>query len=268
MHFSLAGMRIGELFRFELLAGQQPGPICIPAGVIRVELMLEGFAWLDMKSSSRRVDPGMMILNQEGDQTLYHASDKYGYQCLALNILLNGEERLEGLPRIAYWTDGAEMARAFARRCQEYFANPRFDQGVLVDMILGEVFFQVNAMSYRSSMQAVPNALQVGLEYLERNFRDNPSLEDLARVCGYSRSRIHELFNRHLGVSPFQYLQDLKVRRAKRLLLQTRWSVKWIASDCGFGTAARFSTAFRDVVGSSPREYRKLHQELKGAVAR
>ena len=87
---------------------------------------------------------------------------------------------------------------------------------------------------------------------------DRPhSLESLAEVANMSRSvfarRFHEGFER----TPMDYLRDVRLRRAARLLHRAELSVGDVASKVGFASRSHFSRAFRDHFGCAPAEFRE-----------
>jgi len=81
------------------------------------------------------------------------------------------------------------------------------------------------------------------------------SLEELARVCGMSRSAFANGFRDAVGVTPAAYLQRWRVGLAQKALLQGK-SLKLIAQDVGYGSEAALSRAFKAQSGKSPREWR------------
>ncbi|MBK1880650.1 helix-turn-helix transcriptional regulator [Pelagicoccus mobilis] len=262
MAFSIENYRIEELFRFEMERGGQPYCIGIPAGVVRVEVMLEGGGWILHEDRSVRVDPGMMIMNQAGDETIYRAYPETGYVCLACNIRLgDGVERIE-IPRFCRWSESVEHAKSFTERSIYLFGLPGYDQRTLVNRVLGEVFFHVEESTYREERDTTPLPMKLALEYLEAHFMEGVTLPMLAQVSGYSRSRFHELFTETFGSTPQQYQMDLKMRQAKRLILQSTHPIKWIAAECGFSSASSFSTTFSKEVGMGPNEFRREKGQL------
>lgn len=84
-----------------------------------------------------------------------------------------------------------------------------------------------------------------------------PSLEtlvDRSCRCGEHLSRT---FKKYLGVTPSQYLKDLKLKRAAGLLRSTNYPVKEIAWLCGYNNANYFHKQFRQFCGQTPADFRK-----------
>ncbi|MCZ7644318.1 MAG: helix-turn-helix transcriptional regulator [Planctomycetota bacterium] len=91
---------------------------------------------------------------------------------------------------------------------------------------------------------------------MHANYRAGQSLEGIAEQVGLSVTHLHRLFVAELGQPPMQYLRQYRLRRAAEWLAQTERPVGEIAQGVGFGSAERFSKAFREYFKQSPRHYR------------
>ncbi|MEU1126020.1 AraC family transcriptional regulator [Streptomyces sp. NPDC005899] len=79
----------------------------------------------------------------------------------------------------------------------------------------------------------------------------------LARVAHVSPAHFARTFRATFGESPHRYLQRRRVERAMYLLRETGRSVTEICYEVGFGSTGTFSRTFSDIVGRSPRAYRR-----------
>ena len=98
--------------------------------------------------------------------------------------------------------------------------------------------------------------------YIECNL-SNPELTiaNISEAAGFSEVHFRKLFKIYYGVSPKQYVQNLRLGRAKKLLESTNDPISKIAGSCGFSTIFYFSKLFKDKVGCSPYEYRERHRK-------
>lgn len=94
------------------------------------------------------------------------------------------------------------------------------------------------------------------LELISRNLAHPPDITQMARAYGLSTSRFHATFKSVMGVSPGRYLQDLRLLRARHLLLAGDLPVKAVAAETGFDDVFHFSQLFRKRCGISPSAYR------------
>lgn len=83
------------------------------------------------------------------------------------------------------------------------------------------------------------------------------TLQELARRCGLSRSRLAELFRRQVGVAPLAFLETQRLRRARELLQHTSLGLAEIAEKTGFSSPYYFSLRFKKHFGINPRDYRR-----------
>jgi len=93
-------------------------------------------------------------------------------------------------------------------------------------------------------------------DWLSRNFRDAPSVGELAKFCGLSRSRFAELFHLHTGQTVGEFSEKQRLDRAVHLLRYTSMSVTEIADQLGYSSLFYFSLRFKRALGWSPRAYR------------
>ncbi len=90
------------------------------------------------------------------------------------------------------------------------------------------------------------------IELMEANISEPLSLVELARFAGLSRRQIERLFRRTMGRSPARYYLELRLDRARHLLLQSNLPVVEVAVACGFVSASHFSKCYREFYGRSP----------------
>ncbi len=92
---------------------------------------------------------------------------------------------------------------------------------------------------------------------MEANIEEPLSLEELARMTEVSQRQLQRLFRRNLGVTPAQYYVNMRLRRARELLLQTDMAIMNITVACGFRSPCHFSKSYRSVFGHSPSHERR-----------
>ncbi len=100
-----------------------------------------------------------------------------------------------------------------------------------------------------------PKLIQV-IQLMEQNLEEPLSRQELAEAAGLSSRQMERLFAKYLHRSPARYYVELRLNRARLLLLQTNMSVIDIALACGFVSASHFSKCYRDFFGKTPRRER------------
>jgi AraC-like DNA-binding protein len=98
--------------------------------------------------------------------------------------------------------------------------------------------------------------LKEALVYLQKNFNRDISLEEIAREMGFSPNYFSGLFKKHTGVSLFEYLNKIRVEKAKQLLRNPRYRIKEISDLIGYNSPYYFSQIFKQFTRVSPEKYR------------
>lgn len=93
--------------------------------------------------------------------------------------------------------------------------------------------------------------------YIRANYAEPLTLAQMMEGVPVSRGWFLRLFRRYMGTTPYNYLTNTRITRAKELLVVTERSVSEIAQSVGFEDANNFSTRFSSAVGQSPTQYRK-----------
>jgi transcriptional regulator GlxA family with amidase domain len=99
--------------------------------------------------------------------------------------------------------------------------------------------------------------IQVVVIEIESNSHEQIAIEDLARLVNLSPSRLAHLFKGEMEVSIQQYLTQLRLAKAKSQLESGFLSIKEIAASVGFSSVTRFVVCFKNLVGTTPAQYRK-----------
>lgn len=95
------------------------------------------------------------------------------------------------------------------------------------------------------------------LEYIETNLDRKITLSDLAGITGVGKFYFCRLFKYSLNLSPYQYVLQQRIKRAKKLLKYSDLPICDIALECGFSSQSHLTKHFRTQVRISPMSYRK-----------
>lgn len=123
------------------------------------------------------------------------------------------------------------------------------------------LFFDYLTQSARSEKLVSTNRMsdyyiKEAINYIEQNFQNNITIEDIARVCGINRSYFGKIFKSATGRSPQEFLMGYRMVKATELLKLTSLSIADIGSAVGYENQLHFSRAFKNIYGVSPREWR------------
>ena len=107
--------------------------------------------------------------------------------------------------------------------------------------------------------QLSADKLQQAIDYIQSNLAEDISLESIANELGISRYYFCRLFKKSMGISPYQYLIQSRIERAKELLLQPHISISDVALKVGFSSQSHFTKYFKKVVGITPKEFENFY---------
>ncbi len=121
-----------------------------------------------------------------------------------------------------------------------------------------EHFFNDILLTAKTEATAVcDNSLRRIYEYMTQHFEEELSLAYLAEIYGYSVQTLIVNFKKHYGKTPMKYITDLRISKAKELLLNTTASVAQVAEMCGYENVYYFSNTFKKETGISPLKFRQ-----------
>jgi transcriptional regulator GlxA family with amidase domain len=115
--------------------------------------------------------------------------------------------------------------------------------------------------------QYIPLRAQLGVSHrglirvaqlMQQHIEKPLSLEAIAKSSGLSRRQIERLFKRDLNCMPKRYYLEMRLRRARELLLQTALPIMDITAACGFQSPPHFSKCYRNQFGHPPSAERKV----------
>lgn len=99
------------------------------------------------------------------------------------------------------------------------------------------------------------------MDYIAQHYKEKIKINEIADYIGVNRSYLTSSFKKMIGCSPQEYLVNLRMEKAKTMLLKTDMPIYAIASEVGYTDQLAFSKIFKQHYGTSPRAYRELITE-------
>lgn len=157
---------------------------------------------------------------------------------------------------IAQATGGISQADLHFRQVCNKIASASDRQCVLDSFLLlfDEIIFHLQ----RLSMNRTAYTMQYALEIMQRDYADSElNLQLLAQRLNISQSYLGRQFHEYTGKTVTEYLNDIRMEKAKELLIQNSdRSVQQIAADVGFSNPGYFATKFKKYFSISPTSFR------------
>lgn len=99
--------------------------------------------------------------------------------------------------------------------------------------------------------------------FISKNYMDELRLPELASLAGMSNSAFSRFFKLHTGRNISEYIIDLRLGYAARMLVDTAKSISEIGFDCGFNNLSNFNRIFKKKKGCSPSEFRESYHKTR-----
>jgi len=181
------------------------------------------------------------------------------------NICLLLKESERGL----YFTHGGELGPVI-----EKFRELPFKEGLEQLLLLYDILNQLAAdCSYtyiasekyknKEDKYEEKEAIKKIIKYVNNHYQDQLSLKSIANEVGMNESSLCRYFKNTTGRRLFDYICELRINYATKLLINTNVSIKRIAYDCGYNHISYFNKQFKSLKNSTPGQFRKLYKREK-----
>ena len=144
------------------------------------------------------------------------------------------------------------------RECFEYIVNNYTIDPERTLASLGRLYTILSKAlpDIEKSEEKIDRRISSALEYIERNYREGISVDDIARAANMSTSRFYPHFKCEMGQTPIDYLNHVRVGRAIVLMYDRSLSIEEVSAECGFNSSIYFRRVFKKLTGKTPNEYR------------
>lgn len=169
-----------------------------------------------------------------------------------------------GIEPLKVYTVSEELLKTLRREWgflfREYMLRrPNYD--IMVASLLISIIVRLGRQIKKNSPEALEGDLRKRLEhtvsYIHNHFTENLSIKELSEIEHLSESRFREVFKKAFGVSPGEYIINLRIDRAGELLLTSDLHISNISKLCGYSDELYFSRIFKKKMGVSPIVYRR-----------
>ena len=222
-----------------------------------VQMALDGVEGLGKAALGQ---PDLILLNasmpdQDGFAVCRRLKEDFRTRQIPV-IFLSGrsgiEDKLEGFASggIDYITKPFSEAEALARNRTHIKTRQRMES---LEALAG--------LRLLESAEERPDLEQTlfakGVQLLEQHLATPPTLAGMAHGLGTNERKLTQAFRRKAGMSVFEYLAELRLETARRLLESSKLQIQLIGDRVGYRNAGDFTRAYRRRYGLSPREYRR-----------
>ena len=231
-------------------------PLTIPAGNNYIEIVTSGVVYFTSNGIRRKYTAGAMFWHIGGEETIHETEPRDPYSCYAFHLV--GYEPTRKVPRITSWLP-LDNAKAFGKECLEAFHNSGTKQVYLADYVYATLLYRATAP--QASAILYPRKLSDAQAFIDSSIQNQKevNVNEVAAFVSISKPYLFALFREYLHCSPYQYILNQRINRAKALLCGEQLPIKMIASLCCFNNLEVFYRQFHNATGITPAEYRRKY---------
>lgn len=144
-----------------------------------------------------------------------------------------------------------EQFNRLLRDLENTSANTIISESLVIHSMLSDLVLR-NSVSYSANQQLIMKTA----DHLSAHYNEPFELDTLLKMANMSKSYYMRLFRQYMGTTPYNYMLNARITKARELLEVTEKTIHEIAMETGFSDDAAFSTRFSAIVKTSPLKYR------------
>lgn len=157
-----------------------------------------------------------------------------------------------------------EFANEYERRRCGYKEICRSIENIIIHQVIRTV---IGERTDKTDMN-LRREVETAIDYMYQNMHHKILLSDIAEDVQMSVSQFSKVFKDVIGTSPMEYLNDIRLERAKRLLLTDDYSITKITQECGFSSTSYLASRFQKKYLTTPTVYRNRFNKAVDIDAR
>ncbi len=168
-------------------------------------------------------------------------------------------QRFDLIPKFTQFVDCEEISSIFDDVFEDYYRENSMRKLRFKILILS-LFEKIIYQSQQNYSNKKYDKVLKSINYINSNFKEKISIENLSKLSGYSEFHFIRVFEKCTNKTPTEYINNCRLKHAKKLLVETDDNMESIAEKCGFNSYSYFSKIFKNNFSLSPNTYRKNHR--------
>ncbi|MEA5056008.1 MAG: AraC family transcriptional regulator [Anaerotignum propionicum] len=225
----------------------------------------EGNRYLSCKNNEYTVVPGELVLFNPGDNHTCEQVDGKTLDYRSINIqpqvMAKAVFEITGKEELPYFATTVVYCSELASQIKELHSlimeeEKDFKKEELFFLLL-EQLIEEHAAETPSKKSEQSTEVRTVCDYLENNYRNSITLDQLSDLTGLSKYYLLRTFTKQMGISPYRYLETIRIDKAKKFLEQGILPID-VALRTGFSDQSHFSNFFKRFIGLSPKQYQSI----------
>lgn len=225
-----------------------------------------GQRYLSCKNKKYTIETGDLILFNPGDNHTCKQIDgrTLDYRCINIQqeIMRKAVFEITGKDYLPYFKESVLFNNDLVSTLRELhlmvmMEEKEFKKEEIFLFIIQQLITEyADAVSVAASQEA--NAeIKAVCDYLKNNYMKNITLNDLSDLAGISKYYLIRSFTKQKGISPYSYLETIRIGEAKKLLEQGIAPIE-VALQTGFTDQSHFTNFFKKLIGLTPKQYMNI----------
>ena len=219
-------------------------------------LILSGSAEYDLGDGQFTVQAGDVLFVPERISYTVRVTSEEPWETIVAGFCTAETLAKFPLGRVEKAVHGSRFEELF-RQLYGIWSKCDFGYRIQAKVVISQILHELLQESYNRHLgkNVAFSSLRLAADHMERNYQKHITVEDLAAISGYSPSHFARQFTQIYGVSPIQYLNGIRILRAKNLLSTDQYTIAEIAQKCGFSNVYYFTRCFKQITGTTPAKW-------------
>ncbi len=229
-----------------------------------------GSRYLSCKNKEYTIEQGDLLLFNPGDNHTCEQIDgkTLDYRCINIQpeVMSKAVYEITGRDDLPYFTTPVIFHSELVSLLRELHLVIMQDEKdfrkeeifyLLLEQLIEEYTDEVTSLNSEQSMEA-----KAICEFLAKNYMKNITLNELSNLTGLSKYYLLRSFTKQKGISPYSYLETIRIDKAKKLLEQGVLPID-AALQTGFNDQSHFSNFFKKFIGLTPKQYMNIFKDMR-----
>lgn len=230
-----------------------------------------GQRYLSCKNKKYTIETGDLILFNPGDNHTCKQIDgsTLDYRCINIQqeVMSKAVFEITGKDYLPYFKENVLFHNDLVSTLRELhlmvmMEEKEFKKEELFLSIIEQLITEYADVFSTATPQKVNTEVKVVCDYLENNYMRNIKLDELSALIGINKYHLIRSFTKQKGISPYSYLETIRIGKAKKLLEQGIAPID-VALQTGFTDQSHFTNFFKKLIGLTPKQYMNIFLDDK-----
>jgi AraC-like DNA-binding protein/mannose-6-phosphate isomerase-like protein (cupin superfamily) len=231
----------------------------------------DGSRYLSCRNREYTIESGDLLLFNPGDNHTCEQIDDNAldYRCINIQpeIMSKAVYEITGKDFMPYFTTQVVFHSDLVKLLKELHLMIMQEEKDFIKEEIFLFFLKQLVEEYTEQEMQSPRLEQTAqakaiCEFLETNYMKHITLDDLSHLSGLSKYHLLRSFTKQKGITPYSYLETIRIDRAKKLLEQGVLPID-AALQTGFADQSHFTNFFKKLIGLTPSQYRNIFKDIR-----